>query len=124
MFTLCSIRFYSDLFCRGSCFNCVICFIYAYWCQTRFPYQAYMLFTIVTIGVTRGTGTAYRSETHTFTPLGFVEFALHTLTPVVLWSPYYICLSPLCCGVRITLSIVSLCASFELWSLIIPFVSS
>jgi hypothetical protein len=41
-------------------------FIYVYRCQTQFPYQTYMLFTIVTIGATRGTGTAYPSETHKF----------------------------------------------------------
>ena len=89
-------------------------FIYAYWCQTRFPYQTYVLFTIVTIGVTRGTGTAYRPKHIRLPPLlcgvyityvyprYFVELVLHTFTPFVLWSSYYIRLPPLFCGVCIT----------------------
>jgi hypothetical protein len=85
---------------------------YAYWCQARF--QTDVSLTIAKMGATRGTGTAYRSETHTFTPVlcgvriiyvyprCFVEFVLHTFTPVVLWSSYYIRLSPLFCEDRIT----------------------
>jgi hypothetical protein len=44
-------------------------FIYVYRCQTQFPYQTYVSFTIVTIGATRGTGTTYPSNTSTLIPV-------------------------------------------------------
>ena len=79
MLTRYSIRLYSDLGAHG--LIVLFVFIYVYRCQTRFPYQTYVSFTIATIGATRRTGTAYR--------------------------PKLIRLPPLFCGVCITLSIVS-----------------
>jgi hypothetical protein len=86
MLTRYSIRLYSDLSAHG---------LIVYRCQTRFPYQTYVLFTIAMIGATRGTGTAYRPKHIRLPPLFcgvcityvyprcLVEFVLHTFTPVV-----------------------------------------
>ena len=73
-----AIRFVFTLICFVGVHALIVLFIfiYVYRCQTQFPYQTYVLFTIAMIGATRGTGTAYRSETHTF-------------TSVVLWSLYF-----------------------------------
>ena len=99
MLTRYSIRLYSDLGAHGLIMLFV--FIYVYRCQTLFPYQTYVSFTIAMIGATRGTGTAYRSKLIRLPPLFcgvcityvyprcLVEFVLHTFTPVVSWSLYY-----------------------------------
>jgi hypothetical protein len=93
MLTRYSIRLYSDL--GAHVLIVLFVFIYVYRSQTWFPYQTYVSYTIAMIGATRWTGTAYWSETHTFTPVVLwswyyirlprclVEFVLHTFTPVV-----------------------------------------
>ena len=125
MLTRYSIRLYSDL--GAHVLIVLFVFIYVYRGQTWFPYQTYVSYTIAMIGATRWTGTAYWSETHTFTPVVlwswyyirlpplfsrvcityvylrcFMQFVLHMFTPVDLWSLYYICLPPLFCRVCIT----------------------
>jgi hypothetical protein len=124
MLTRYSIRLFSDLGAHGLIMLFV--FIYVYRCQTLFPYQTYVSFTIAMIGATRGTGTAYRSKLIRLPPLFcgvcityvytrcLVELVLHTFIPVVLWSLYYIRLPPLFSRVCITYVYPRCFVEFEL----------
>jgi len=117
MFTRYLIHLYSDLFCRVHVLFVLYVFSYVYRCPTRFPYQAYVSFTIVTIGATRGTGPTYRSETHTFTPL----FSGYRITLSIV--PCSVCYIDHCFCLCVFF-LLPLCASFELRPLIIHLISS